>query len=243
MGIAAVVDRSGGIHALENETGSHDYIIRKQKLKDTVSGEIARVYLMPPSPQDYFNVDAYELYMRGARFERRRKENMRRASDIQRPSWLDDDRWMEIENELLMKMRKKLSSRPIVVTEYLDLSGVKDIKIIPQVIVRHCVNIERSSIEGFEPGSVLFGSLYAKESQLKPEGLERVSIGTNKGVLWIEGLSQMTRLPDSLKIGGNAQRDNYSPDIFIENKGKVMAAGSGLIPDNVPEHLKGRVFL
>jgi len=240
VGIAIVVDRSGKIHEMADVTSSHDRIILTEGLRDGL-GDLARMYLLPPRPQDYFDADAYKLYMRGARFQRYGVEAMRETSNIERPAWLDDDKWFEIEDRMIARLRSKLAARPIIVTEYLDMRGVKDRRDLPLMTVMHCVNIEDSTIERFHPGTEIYGDLQAARSALTPEGLEGVKIGTNRGTLWIEGLKQMTYLPESLTVNGN-ELQVYMTDIRKPVQGRIMAAGSGLTWDGVPDHLKGAMY-
>lgn len=242
VGIAAIIDRSGKVYEMADATSSHERIRLTLGLaEDSVMAEQAPVYLMPVRPQDYFKAEKYKLYMSAARWQRRHgADTMYAASENERPTWFDDEMWWQTETALLRILERKLKARPIIVTEYLNLGGVADVTELPQLTVRHSCNIEGSTVERFAPGTEIYGDLQASRSALTPEGLVDVRIGTNRGTLWIEGLAQMTYLPDSLTVDGD-ELQVYMTEIRKPVEGRIMAAGSGLTWAGVPQHLRPRV--
>jgi hypothetical protein len=263
--IAMVVRRNPGgepqIFHQEWATADHNHIKSANALDDT-GDNLFTMYYMACDPTQVFNPNAYELVARNARFERKRGRSPSEArtamlsfTDANLPAWLDRDSFVSVENRAHQLLMSKLGRhggryKRVRWNEAMHMVG-SDMKILScnglPIKVRHNTSIEDSAIEAIQPGSVLCGSLNASRSKLTGDGLRGVVCCEHGETFNCEGLRSLTFLPDDFHVGPRDGDPNLRPEYHTPDgredwpDGLILAAGSGLTMDRVPEHLRSKV--
>jgi len=263
--IAIVVRRNPGgepvMFTQEWATTDHNNIKSVHHLDDTADN-LHTMYFVAFDPCRVFDPDAYILVSRNARFERRRGRDAdtARAAMLAKtatliPEWLDPDAMVSIENRAHALLASKLTKhagryKRVRWNEAIHMVGssmqVLSCNGLP-IKVRHNTSIEDSAIEAVEPGSVLCGAFNASRSKLTGDGLRGVVCCEYGEACNFEGLQSLTFLPDDFHVTPRVGDLNLRPEYQVgggtelARDGIILAAGSGLSMDRVPEHLRNKI--